>query len=306
MNISAFISYSHLDKIIVSKFLKSLPSYISHWFDENDAKLGLKIEDQINKALDVKVDYFIVFVSQNSLKSNCVRKEIKIAQDKNLKIVPVIIDDLSNEDENYLEGFGLAYKLNKTENIKEQANNFYYELKRTLCDEQDKEFRIKYKKINSGGLFFSFTTFITAMVVGVAGGFKHFTIYQSKSIELFVLVSIISFSFTFPVSNYVNHRFGKYAAEKLVKMGMYSLCLSFVIIALFVIIPSGKFAYQKEYEIILLPSLSMILASPFAVYFSHSTNIKTFNFIKRNFSVWITPNMNNLISSITHGNRTSN
>ena len=98
----AFLSHSSKDKILVEAVARKLGNkycvYDTFSFEE-----GQKNLDEIEKGLE-DTDLFVIFLSNNSLESEWVKKELEIAYDKLLKkeigkIYPIIIDtEISYED----------------------------------------------------------------------------------------------------------------------------------------------------------------------------------------------------------------
>jgi hypothetical protein len=90
--VKVFLSYSHLDKEMALSVSKSLSeNNINVLIDENSMKAGEKIEDFINTVTDV--DIVLPIISQNSLLSPWVSKEIITTIDKtNKHLLPCYID----------------------------------------------------------------------------------------------------------------------------------------------------------------------------------------------------------------------
>lgn len=120
----AFLSHSSKDKILVEAVAKKLGNkyciYDTFSFEE-----GQKNLDEIKKGLE-DIDLFVIFLSNNSLESEWVKKELEIAYDKLLKkeigkIYPIIIDtEISYEDSRipeYLKEYNLQ-KITKSNRIK--------------------------------------------------------------------------------------------------------------------------------------------------------------------------------------------
>ncbi|WP_405349674.1 toll/interleukin-1 receptor domain-containing protein [Fusobacterium animalis] len=120
----AFLSHSSKDKILVEAVARKLGNkyciYDNFTFEE-----GQKNLDEINKSFE-DTDLFVIFLSNNSLESEWVKKELEIAYNKLLKkeigkIYPIIIDGkISYEDPRipkWLKEYNLQ-KITKSERIK--------------------------------------------------------------------------------------------------------------------------------------------------------------------------------------------
>lgn len=87
--IKIFVSYSHADKEIVQPLVKKLQSLnYEVWMDTKDLIGGALWSPEIVKAIKAS-DYFLLFVSSASIKSDSVRREVDIAY-KHKKISQII------------------------------------------------------------------------------------------------------------------------------------------------------------------------------------------------------------------------
>jgi hypothetical protein len=106
-----FISYNHKDHDQATNVLHHLqqlsPEY-EIWFDRHNIALGEHLSDKIVDGLKGS-DYYLVLLSENSSKSDWVKREISLAfelsKSKQLALVPMLIDDT----EVPLEFKGLLY-----------------------------------------------------------------------------------------------------------------------------------------------------------------------------------------------------
>lgn len=100
MKKTVFISYSHKDRERVSLFASIIAkSDFDIWMDVKDIPLGEPIVSTISKALS-NTDIYMLFISNNSIKSSWVSEELNIALTKNItdkkpQIIPVLLDDCS-------------------------------------------------------------------------------------------------------------------------------------------------------------------------------------------------------------------
>jgi hypothetical protein len=95
---SVFLSHSSKDKQFVRRLGNDLRRYgVKVWIDEVEMNGGNSSVDKISEGLE-NMDYFIVVLSVNSIKSEWVKKEINAAINKEVKskkdiIIPCLLDD---------------------------------------------------------------------------------------------------------------------------------------------------------------------------------------------------------------------
>ena len=108
-----FISYAHVDADLVFPELIRFHNWgLNIWYDQG-ITVGRDWDDVIVEAIE-KCSLFIVFISENSVKSRAVKREIKIADDELKTIIPIHLS------ETILPG-GLRYRLNSTQAILKYA-----------------------------------------------------------------------------------------------------------------------------------------------------------------------------------------
>jgi len=82
-----FISYSRVDKDLVSGFEKNLTANkINCFLDEKDIEIGENVNDKIDRSLN-RATHIIAIISPASIKSNWVAYEIGLAKGKQIKIL---------------------------------------------------------------------------------------------------------------------------------------------------------------------------------------------------------------------------
>lgn len=100
MRKTVFISYCHQDIERVSLFASIIAkNNFDIWMDTKDIPLGESIISTVSKALN-DADIYMLFISNNSIKSSWVSEELNIALSKNItnkkpQIIPVLLDDCS-------------------------------------------------------------------------------------------------------------------------------------------------------------------------------------------------------------------
>jgi CheY-like chemotaxis protein len=95
---STFISYSSKDKAFALHLAKDLKQNgVSVWLDEWEIKVGDEIRQKIEHGIE-NFEFFIIVLSQHSIESNWVQKELNAAYLKEvdnhkIKVLPVKIED---------------------------------------------------------------------------------------------------------------------------------------------------------------------------------------------------------------------
>lgn len=98
MNRKIFISYSSKDKDFVTSLVDSLTAKeVSIWFDQIEIKVGDSIISKISNAID-KMQGIVIVLSNHSIRSNWVRKELNTAlvnrlSGKNILILPILLSN---------------------------------------------------------------------------------------------------------------------------------------------------------------------------------------------------------------------
>jgi TIR domain len=92
-----FISYNQKDVDQALELLHKLQKIKGYevWFDRHNVPVGSRIADKIHEGLGGS-DYYLILISENSNKSEWVKREISLAFDlsmkKSLTLVPVLLD----------------------------------------------------------------------------------------------------------------------------------------------------------------------------------------------------------------------
>jgi hypothetical protein len=88
--LNAFISHNYKDKPLARKIANELISYgIKPWIDESEIKLGDSLIEKIRDGLD-QMDYLVALISENSVQSEWVKKELDIAMNSEIEGKKVI------------------------------------------------------------------------------------------------------------------------------------------------------------------------------------------------------------------------
>jgi TIR domain len=93
-----FLSHSSADKPFVRMFSADLEAAgFEVWLDEAKLKIGDSLLPELAAAID-STDFFLAFISENSIRSNWVRKEVALAATKEIKgasvkVLPLLLDN---------------------------------------------------------------------------------------------------------------------------------------------------------------------------------------------------------------------
>jgi hypothetical protein len=106
-----FLSYSRNDRGFARRLAHNLTERGAQvWLDENEILVGDSLIDRIQPAID-SVDYLAVVISNHSIQSEWVRREVKIALDQvsrghPIRILPLLLDDCIIP--NFMSGLNVA------------------------------------------------------------------------------------------------------------------------------------------------------------------------------------------------------
>ncbi len=80
-NFKLFFSYSEEDISIIKRIYDNLSSeaILNIWFDKTNITDGDELKRVISKGINNEVDYFIIFISKNSINSEWVKFELECA-----------------------------------------------------------------------------------------------------------------------------------------------------------------------------------------------------------------------------------
>lgn len=89
-----FVSYSRDDKEIVQATVSELRSFnFDVWIDTDGIKPGERFSVEISQAI-ADCNFFILFISHNSMRSDFIQREIDVAHKKEKKIIPILLEDV--------------------------------------------------------------------------------------------------------------------------------------------------------------------------------------------------------------------
>lgn len=112
-----FLSHSSVNKKIASGVAETLRNHgVPVWFSPTNIRTAQQWHDEIGKALR-RCDWFLVLLSQSSVKSKWVKMELSYALNHSQyddHIIPVKIDKCNHEDLSWTLGVFQMTKLNGT------------------------------------------------------------------------------------------------------------------------------------------------------------------------------------------------
>ena len=95
---SIFLSHNHADKPFVRRLAQDLQDAgVRVWIDEAEIMIGDSLIEKIRQGID-EMEYVGVVISQNSVKSEWVKREVDIAMNQEIegklvKVLPLVIED---------------------------------------------------------------------------------------------------------------------------------------------------------------------------------------------------------------------
>ena len=95
-----FFSHSSTDKEIIRKIRDLLPPTLDAWIDENEILSGDYFKNSILKAIKKDCSFLVVFISNNSIKSDWVKLELKYGSEKEKElnrtfVIPVLLNGVA-------------------------------------------------------------------------------------------------------------------------------------------------------------------------------------------------------------------
>jgi hypothetical protein len=98
-----FLSHNHLDKPFVRMLASDIKAAgVDIWLDEMELGVGDSIVIKVAEAIG-NADYVVAFLSQNSIKSRWVQKELAVAttlsiNGRELMVLPILLGDIQDRD----------------------------------------------------------------------------------------------------------------------------------------------------------------------------------------------------------------
>jgi hypothetical protein len=92
-----FLSHASRDKPLVREIRRHLPEHVTAWIDEQNLLFGEDLEQSLRRAITSDSDFLLLFISQDSVQSEWVGRELKWALARERRIgrtfvLPVLLD----------------------------------------------------------------------------------------------------------------------------------------------------------------------------------------------------------------------
>ncbi|MET3698656.1 hypothetical protein SAMN05877753_104109 [Bacillus oleivorans] len=120
--------------------------------------------------------------------------------------------------------------------------------------------------------------------------------------DTFVIpAAVVTYAFTFLLTDIIHERYGKEQAQKTVFYGFIAQLFASVMILIGMVLPAAPFAQsaQEAYEVLLGPNLRNMMASLIAYLISQNIDVHLFSFLKNKFNgkhKWIRNNVSTISS----------
>ncbi len=97
-----FLSHSSRDKALVREFRRMLPPFLSTWLDEDRLTWGATFPAELKTVIQSGVDFLIIFLDDDALKSAWVMQELEWATQRELElkrtfVLPVLVGEAPRE-----------------------------------------------------------------------------------------------------------------------------------------------------------------------------------------------------------------
>ena len=98
-----FLSHRSRDKPLVNDFKELLPSFLNPWLDDESLTWGISLETELRSTIQSGVDFLVIFLDKDALRSTWVRQELAwaIQRERELKrifVLPVLLPEAVAED----------------------------------------------------------------------------------------------------------------------------------------------------------------------------------------------------------------
>lgn len=96
-----FLSHDSQDKQLVRRLTDGLPKHVQRWLDADELRTGQKFADHIEAGIRLECDFFLVFIDEDALASEWVKREVALAlgRQRDLQrpyVLPVLIGDVAH------------------------------------------------------------------------------------------------------------------------------------------------------------------------------------------------------------------
>lgn len=96
-SVKIFLSHSSRDKPLLREIMRNLPSEVRAWIDEKELRMGQRLNASIRNAIATEMDFVVIFVGPEAVRSKWVRRELEWALIREVEldrvfVLPVILD----------------------------------------------------------------------------------------------------------------------------------------------------------------------------------------------------------------------
>jgi len=278
-----FLSHKSIEKPFVKDVVAEFPSWLSTWLDEDNILVGQDLNEALQSAILSDCNFLIVFVSDQAAQSEWVRKEIDWAQQRanelsRVFVLPVLLEcSLERLSELGLEGKKAIIATGCEKNDAKDVAKKLIDQISAHCAQLLPEYTSTEAEKRQQLKTYLFAAYIALLVAGAAGGSKVMTLGPVAA-----GVTVISFAFTFFITDCVNEIFGQKEAAKFIAPGFMALLLATGFMYLFVFIPPHhSYHNQEQYQLILTPPFRMFCAGLVAYVVGQICNIWIFDKVRK-------------------------
>lgn len=285
-----FLSHSSTQKPFVKSVKDKFPPWLVPWLDDDHLLLGDDLTESLQKAILTECNFLIVFISDDAAESEWVRKEVTWAKHRQdelsrVFVLPILMDCSSQRLADLgLEGKKAITTTGNGRNAKDVARQLVDQISahcaQLLPDytsvEAEKRRRLK---------TYLLAAYIALLVAAAAGGSKVMSWgYPAAG------VTVVSFAFTFLITDCVNQVFGQKEAQGFIAPGFLALLLATGFMLAFVHLPydSQLFpqsfraveVFRDAYDSVLVPPMRFFFAGLVAYLIGQLCNIWIFDKIR--------------------------
>lgn len=255
-----FVSYAHSDGDIADAICDVLDEMgISYFRDVKDINWGDTLDEAVQSGVR-NSEMLIVVISNASVKSRWVPYEIGQATALKKRILPFVTSS----------DLGVPYYIRKLTYVTdlESVSTFFRSYR-----ESHSSLPSAYRSLPSARQTL-LTIYLALLVAGVAGGSKVIAIGVGN---LSAAVTVISFAFTYLITDMVHQVYGESEAKKFVIPGLVAMSVAAFFLWLFVqILPHNSYPDQDSYRLILSLPPRMFISGLIAFVISQFCDIAIF------------------------------
>jgi uncharacterized integral membrane protein (TIGR00697 family) len=284
-----FLSHSSKQKDFVKEVINQFPAWLSPWLDDNDLLVGEDFATSLEEAILTECNFLVVFISDDATHSEWVRREVAWAKQRQNALSRVfVLPVLLNCEIDRLHEIGLEGKKAIVTTSEQTASDIAEQLVNQISA-HCAQLMPSYTSINAERRqrlkTYLLAVYVALLVASAAGGSKVMSFWYPAA-----GVTVISFAFTFLITDCVNQLYGQKEAQHFIGAGFVSLMLGTLFMKLFAHIPTkelypsnfkGPAEFYNAYASILSPPFRMFVAGLTAYLIGQLCNIWIFDRIRR-------------------------